>query len=455
MAKRYGTARGITEGVIWKEALFFFFPILFGTFFQQLYNTADAVIVGKYVSKQALSAVGGSTATYVNLLVGFFVGCSSGGTVLIGQYFGARDYKATSKALHTTIALSIVGGAFFMAVGLLTAPFMLKVLNTPEDVMPHASAYLNIYFIGMIPNMVYNFGSGILRALGDSRRPLYFLIVCCIANIILDLFFVIGLDMGVKGVAWATILSQTISAVMVVTVLVRSHDLIHLDWKQLKMDPHLLKPLFGIGVPAGLQSVMYSIANLIIHAHINLFGTDVVAAGTAFSKVDSLFWMLVGAFGITCSTFVAQNIGAKKLDRVYKSIRVTGFECLIMSLSLSVILWVAGPILLRLFTSDANVLAIGMELVKALTPWYFTFVLVEIISGTLRAAGDSFTSMIITATTICVFRVIWVYFIAPLNPTSYLMIWYCFPVSWVLSSVVFWIYFKTGRWLKKAGLNLK
>ena len=232
-ASKRQTGYGIVEGVIWRQLLIFFFPILLGTFFQQLYNTADAMIVGKYVGKQALAAVGGATGNLINLIVGFFVGLSSGATVIISQFFGARQEKQVSRTVHTALAIALSFGLMLTLAGYLLAPALLRMLSTPEDVMEPAQTYMRIYFLGMVPSLIYNVGSGVLRAVGDSRRPLYFLMTACLTNIVLDLFFVMGLEMGVAGAALATILSQTVSAVLVIVVLMRSHQAYHLEIRKI------------------------------------------------------------------------------------------------------------------------------------------------------------------------------------------------------------------------------
>ena len=254
----------ITEGVIWKQLLFFFFPILLGTLFQQLYNTADTVVVGRFVGTKALAAVGGSTGQIVNLVVNFFVGLASGATVIIARYYGARDRIKLNNALHTAIALSIVGGIVTAVAGILLTPFLLQMMNTPADVIEGSTMYLRIYFAGIIFVFVYNIGSGILRAVGDSKRPLYFLIVCCFLNIFLDILFVVYLKLGVKGAAFATVISQAVSALLVILSLTKSVDIYRLRPNKIRFYKSLLIAIVTIGLPAGLQSVMYGISNIII-----------------------------------------------------------------------------------------------------------------------------------------------------------------------------------------------
>ena len=449
--------QGITEGVIWKQLLFFFFPILLGTFFQQLYNTADAIIVGKFVGKEALAAVGGTTGTLINLIVGFFVGLSSGATVILSQYYGARNHEDASRTVHTAIAMAIFGGLVLMGVGVLVSRTILGWLNTPEDVLPLAVTYIRIYFCGMIPSLIYNIGSGILRAVGDSKRPLYFLIASCLLNIVLDVILVVGFEMGVGGAALATILSQAGSAVLVIITLMRSPRPLKLEIKKIRLHLDLLPRIVRIGLPAGFQSVMFSLSNLIIQSAINSFGTDTIAGYTAYGKMDGLFWMVSGAFGVSVTTFVAQNFGAKKFDRMRKSTRVGLALHAGTTIVLSALLVLLGRPLLHLFTDEEVVMEHGLMIQRFLVPCFITYTCVEILSGSIRGAGDSLRPMIMTLLGICLLRVLWVKFIAPLRPDSLLFMLTCYPLSWAFTSVLFVIYYKSDRWFvrckKKAGFD--
>ncbi|MFQ6862663.1 MAG: MATE family efflux transporter [Beduini sp.] len=447
MKQKQPGLNGITEGIIWKQLLFFFFPILVGTFFQQLYNTIDAIIVGQYVGKEALAAVG-STGSLINLLVGFFVGLSSGATVIIAQFFGARDDESVSKAVHTSIALSIVGGAIIMVVGIIFAPSCLKAMGVPSDIMHYAVDYTRIYFIGMIASLIYNMGSGILRAIGDSKRPLYFLIISCFVNIFLDALFVIVFKMNVVGVGIATVISQIVSAILTMMVLMRTSQSYKLYLRKIRFYREILNRIITIGLPAGLQSVMYSVSNIIIQSNINAFGTDTIAAWAAYGKIDSLFWMAMGAFGVSITTFVGQNFGAKKFDRVKKSVVVCLKMAMGVSIALSVILFFFGGTFSQLFTNDAAVINKSSEIIRFLTPFYFTYVCVEILSGAIRGTGESLKPMILTCLGICVLRVVWILVIVPLYP-SFTMVTVSYPVTWAATSILFIIYYVRGSWLKK------
>ena len=430
----------ITEGSIFGQLLLFFFPILFGTFFQQLYNTADAMVVGRFVGKQALAAVGGSTSTLINLLVGFFVGLSSGATVVISQFYGARKADKVHWAVHTSIAFSVIGGIIFMIVGLVGSPWALEAMKTPEDVMGHAVVYIRIYFLGIIVNLVYNMGAGILRAVGDSRRPLYFLIASCFTNIILDVLLVAVLGMGVAGAALATITSQLLSAVLVVLALMKTDDMYKLEWKKVRIDQRMLQRIVRIGIPAGMQSVMYNISNVIIQAGVNTLGTDNVTAWATYGKVDGLYWMMINALGISVTTFVGQNFGAGRLDRVRKGAGACMVIGVALTASVRVVLYNGGHLLVELFTTDQQVQAISMDLLHFMVPTFITYIAIEILSGTLRGVGDAWMPLIITGIGVCAVRVLWIMFVLPHYHTI-IGAAFCYPLTWSLTTVAFVIYY--------------
>ena len=430
----------ITEGSIFGQLLLFFFPILFGTFFQQLYNTADAMVVGRFVGKQALAAVGGSTSTLINLLVGFFVGLSSGATVVISQFYGARKADKVHWAVHTSIAFSVIGGIIFMIVGLVGSPWALEAMKTPEDVMGHAVVYIRIYFLGIIVNLVYNMGAGILRAVGDSRRPLYFLIASCFTNIILDVLLVAVLGMGVAGAALATITSQLLSAVLVVLALMKTDDMYKLEWKKVRIDQRMLQRIVRIGIPAGMQSVMYNISNVIIQAGVNTLGTDNVTAWATYGKVDGLYWMMINALGISVTTFVGQNFGAGRLDRVRKGAGACMVIGVALTASVGVVLYNGGHLLVELFTTDQQVQAISMDLLHFMVPTFITYIAIEILSGTLRGVGDAWMPLIITGIGVCAVQVLWIMFVLPHYHTI-IGAAFCYPLTWSLTTVAFVIYY--------------
>lgn len=451
--KKGKQGNGITEGVIWKQLLIFFFPILFGTFFQQLYNTVDAVIVGRFVGKEALAAVGGSTGTLINLLVGFFVGLSSGATVIISQFYGGGREKRVSEAVHTAIAFSLACGVGLMVIGIAASPIALRAMGTPDDIMQYSLSYIRIYFLGIIPNLVYNMGAGILRAIGDSKRPLYYLMASCFTNIVLDLVLVVWLRLDVRGAAIATIVSQLVSAVLVVLQLLRTKDSYRLVIRKIRLNLFMVMRIVRIGLPAGLQSVMYSASNIIIQSSVNSLGTDTVAAWTAYSKIDSVYWMIISALGISITTFVGQNYGAGKLDRVKRGIYVClGLSFLITAI-LSVTLYLGGGYIYLMFTADAAVIAKGMEILHFLVPAFATYVCIEVLSGALRGTGDCWIPMIMTAVGVCALRVLWILVAVPLKP-DVLTVVFSYPLTWSITSILFLVYFYCFSSLKKFNVPL-
>ena len=438
----------ITEGVIWRPLLAFFFPILLGTFFQQLYNTVDAMIVGKFVGKEALAAVGGATGTMINLIVGFFLGLSSGASVIISQFYGARRDKDVSDTVHTAMALAIVGGALLTVVGYFFSPALLRLMGTPEEVMGYATDYISIYFLGTIPSMIFNIGSGILRAVGNSRRPLLFLMSACFVNIVLDVIYVVGLEMGTAGAAIATVLSQCWCAVLVVITLCRTSLSYRLDLRKIRFHGHLLRRTVQIGLPAGLQSVMYSLSNVIIQAAVNGFGTDVLAAWTAYGKMDGLFWMTISAFGVAITTFAGQNFGAQRFDRMKRSVRVCLALAAGTTVGMSTILLLLGRPLLSLFANEPEVLDLGMMIIRTLVPTYITYLCIEILSGAVRGAGDSVIPTVMTLVGVCLLRVVWVMGVCP-QFNSLRMVLYSYPITWIITSTMFIIYYFKAPWLKR------
>ncbi len=446
MSMMENQTNSLTEGKISKQLMGFFFPIWFGTFFQQLYNTADAVIVGNFVGKEALASVGGPTAAIINLLVGFFVGIASGCSVVISQYYGARDIENTKKSVNTAVTFSIVSGFILMAIGIPLAPNLLRWMGTPEEIMVYSTEYMTIYFSGIVFNLVYNIGSGVLRAMGDSKRPLYFLIVCTICNVILDIIFVVIFDMKVKGVAYATIISQFISAVLVILSLKLSYKEFDFSLKKLSVDKNILKEMFKIGIPAGLQSVMYSLSNVVIQSDINSFGTDTVAAWTAYGKIDAIYWMTVGSFGLSVTTISGQNYGAKKYDRVKESITVCMKIAGAVTVAMSIFLILAGQWIYRIFTSDQSVIDIGLFMLRITAPFYIFYIPVEVFSGGMRGAGTVKIPTFITLFGICVVRIIWSYTVVkPLHQLFLVCISY--HITWIIASTAFFIYYKKGKWL--------
>ena len=438
-------ARNITEGVIWKQLLLFFFPILMGSFFQQMYNTVDTIIVGRAVGTQALAAVG-STSSLINLINGFFIGLSTGATVILSQFFGANDQQGIHRALHTGIGLAVVLGVLASALGVAAGPWVLKMIQTPESCLQDASVYVRIYFLGAVPSMLYNMGSGILRAMGDSRRPMIFLIISCFVNILLDVLCVIVLKLGIAGAAVATVLSQTISAFLVVLVLVKIPTGYALHLSQIRIHGNLLRRLLLIGIPAGLQYVTFDFANLLIQSGINSFGEITVAAWTAFAKADSLTWMVSGALGVAVTTFVGQNFGAQKLDRIHQCVRICMGTGVVLFSFISAVTIIFRHFILGIYTTDTAVIQAGAYVMLFIVPFNFFFVPVEVFAGTMRGTGYSLVPTAITSICVCLFRVIWILTAVRWFHTIEVLA-IAYPISWLLASCVFFAVYRRGKWL--------
>lgn len=430
----------IIEGVIWKQLLIFFFPIVLGTFFQQFYNTIDAVIVGRFVGKNALAAVGGSAGQILNLVVGFFTGLTAGASVIVSQFYGSNDVKRVNESIHTVYAFSILGSLFMTILGILLSPAILTIMNTPTELMEESILYLRIYFGGIFFVFIYNTGSSLLRALGDSKRPLYYLAICCIVNVILDFLMVLGLGMGVAGAAVATVIAQGVSAILVTKALMNASSLCNFSLKEIRIHKNTLKSELCIGLPGGLQSTMYSFSNIIVQAALNSLGTDTAAAWAAYGKLDAIFWMISGSFGIAITTFVGQNYGAGRIGRVKKSVRVCMGMDFGISILMTLFLIILRTPLFRIFSTDENVIRIGADMLNLIAPCYVVFVFIEIFSGALRGMGDVMIPMFLTMSGVCLLRILWIIFIVPVHPMVTVMIMN-YPVTWILTAILFFIYY--------------
>jgi len=436
----------ITEGVIWKQLLIFFFPILMGTFFQQMYNTVDTIIVGRLVGTEALAAVG-ATGPLVSMVNGFFIGVSSGATVVLSQAYGAGDRKGVSDSIHTGVALSLVLGVMLTAIGICLGGRVMGWMGTPENCMADATTYLRIYFAGSIGTVVYNMGAGILRAMGDSKRPMLFLMVTCILNVVLDLLFVAVLHMGVAGAALATVLSQMISAVLPIVVLLRQKE-DQLELRKLRIERSLLGRILRIGIPAGLQFVTFDFSNILIQSGINSFGDITMAAWTAHGKTDALTWMVTGAFGVSITTFVGQNFGAQKYSRIRKGTWTCLAMGVVMVAALDALLLAFRTPILGIYTDNPEVIAVGSMVMLSIMPYEFLFMPIEVFAGTMRGVGNSLMPTLITGSCVCLFRVVWL-MTAVRHWHSLKTLTLSYPLSWALAAAVFLaVYFK-GNWLRR------
>ena len=346
------------------------------------------------------------------------------------------------------MALAVAGGIVIMVFGIVTARPTMLAIGVPDDIMDDAVLYMNVYYLGIIGNLIYNIGTGVLRAIGDSRMPLYVLIVCCLANVVLDLLFVVVFHWGVFGVAFATILSQLISAVLLMIRLMGTQEAYRVELRKIRFHKDILKNVVRIGLPAGLQSVMYSFSNILIQASINSFGTTAIAAWAAIGKIDGFIWMVMNAFGIAVTTFAGQNFGARQYDRMKRCTRVGLGMCLGTIIALSALLFIFRYQLLMFFTGDAEVVNIGAQFCLVLAPSYFTFVFIEILSGAIRGAGEALQPMLITCIGVCGLRVVWILLVVPYWHTMQ-MVAMNYPVSWVITAVIFVIYYLRGKWLDR------
>ena len=444
----------LTTGVIWKKLLVFFLPIAAGTCIQQLYNAVDGLIVGRFVGTAALAAVGGSSAQIINLLIGFFVALTSGASVVIAQIYGAGKAEDVRRASGNAIALCALIGIFLTIFGLIASPWMLKILKTPSDTLEASVQYLRIYFAGVPFILILNMESNMLRAVGDSFDPFIFMVFGCISNIILDFVFVVFFGWGVAGVAIATVIAQIINMLLLSRKLIKTEEPYKLRLSELRLNGAYLSNMLKIGIPAGLQSSMYSVSNMIIQVGVNTLGTIVVASWAMSSKTDGIFWALSNALGAAITTFVGQNIGAGKFDRVKQCVKQGLVLALIITLTTSCLLLLFGKPLLRLLTSDGDVITTTYTIMTYLVPFYFTWSFTEVLSAVLRGAGDAVNPVIIVGLGICLFRIIWVATAFAYFGTLFSLC-ISYVISWTLTSFSLLIYYKHGKWLERIRSTIK
>ena len=444
---RIGRSTDMTQGTIWKQLLSFAAPMLLGLIFQQMYNTVDSIVVGNYVSSQALAAVG-TTGPLINTLLGFFNGFSTGATVVIARAYGARDRKSVHDAVHTTILTTFLMAILFTGLGMYLTPYLLRMMKTPEDMMSEATTYLRIYFSGVVGLMFYNIGSGILRAVGDSRRPLYFLIFSAVMNIVLDLLFVCSFHMGVAGVAYATIISQILSAILVIIVLMRSQEDYRLIPRELRINGPILSRILRIGLPAAIQTSVISFSNVFVQAYINEFQSSCMAGWTSYNRLDAFAWLPMLCLGMANTTFVGQNLGAGKLDRVKKGVNIGILIAMAGTAIIVVPLMCFSDTMLKLFNSDPEVLRYGRMFVLYMSPFYIPYCATQIYSGALRGAGDSLSPMIVTIASFVVFRQLYL-LIGTQFISSPLFVGLSYPAGWIVSTITLFIIYRSGRWEKK------
>ena len=430
----------MTQGSIARHLFSFALPLLLGNVFQQLYNTVDTWVVGNFVSNEAFSAVG-SVTPIVNLLIGLFMGLSTGAGAVISQFYGAKQTNQVQDAVHTAISMTLCLGVVFTAVGILFTPLMLQLMKMPENVMPDATTYLRIYFSGAMGLMLYNIGSAILRSVGDSRRPFHFLVVCALLNILLDLVFVLVFRMGVAGVAWATILSQSISAVLVLLTLIRSHEAVHLELTRLRLHWNVLKKILRVGIPAGLQLAVTSFSNVFVYSYINYFGYHFMSGWTAYNKINQFVLLPMQSISLAITTFVGQNLGAGLPKRAKKSVAVALAMSAASAALLLIPVVIFAPSLVRFFNPVPEVVDFGTRLLRIISPFYLVYCVHDTLGGALRGAGNGKVPMLVTLCCFVGFRQLYLYVMANYICNEAIPIAMAFPAGWVLSAIIVLIYF--------------
>ena len=433
----------MTQGNITKHLILFALPLLAGNVFQQLYNMVDTWVVGRFVSNEAYAAVG-TVGPIVNMLIGFFIGLSSGAGVVISQYYGAKRYEDVSRTVHTAMTMTFILGIAFTAIGLAITPLTLRLMNTPENVYPESSAYLNIYFSGMMGLLIYNIGSGILRAVGDSKRPFYFLVVCALLNTALDLLFVLVFKMGVRGVALATILSQSVSAVLILVTLLRTGECVKLELRKLKIHWDMLLKIFRVGIPAAVQMAITSFSNIFVQSYINFFGDNCMSGWTTYAKVDQLLFLPMQSIALASTTFVGQNLGSNQVERAKKGVA----RALILALCSTVLLMIPvmayAPQIVAFFNSKAEVVEYGSLLLRWITPFYLLSCFTQVYSGALRGSGNSKAPMVIMLSSYVVFRQIYLFVMSRVW-NEIIPIAMGYPAGWLLCSTTMVIYYHKAQ----------
>lgn len=434
----------MTSGPIWKHILLFSLPLLFGNLLQQLYNTADSVIVGNLVGSNALAAVGSSTSI-INLLIAFSLGLGTGASVIIAQYLGAREKDSTHKAVHTALALSLLLGLLLTVIGVISTPSLLIWMQTPGEVFSDAVIYMQIYSAGMVFNVVYNMVAGIMNAAGNSRRTLIYLAYASVMNIILDLIFVGVFRMGVAGAAIATDISQLLSCVLAIRFLMRIKADYRVAIRAVGISKDMASPIISLGIPAGIQNMVMSLSNALVQSCINSFGAAVMAGYGAASKVDGFVVLPILSFALAATTFTGQNYGARNRERVIKGTWTTVAIGIVYSLVIGGLMTLLAYPIIRLFSADEEVVGYGVLAMKYFCPFYFLLAIIHILAGTIRGAGRTLPPMIILLSSLCVFRILWVLLVIPGRNTIE-MVFSVYPASWALGAILMLMYTCLSKW---------
>ncbi len=435
----------MTEGKIWKQILLFSLPLIFGNLLQQLYNTADSIIVGNFVGSEALAAVG-SSGSLINLLISFCMGASAGAGVVIAQYYGASDKQRVQDAVHTTLAIAVVAGAIISIVGMSASPVLLRWMGTPGEVMPNSVLYLRIFFGGLVFNVIYNMAAGILNAVGNSKRSLIYLAIASGSNIILDLVFVVGLKMGVAGVAIATDISQVLSSIFILRFLIRVDEVYRADLKKVRWNSMMAKRIIKIGLPTGIQNMVISFSNVLIQSSVNGFGAKAMAGFAAYIKVDGFNILPVMSFSMAATTFTGQNIGAGKIDRVKRGMWVTLIMGIIYTIMTGILLLSFSHQIIGVFTKDVDVIYYGTLAMWYFCPFYYLLNVMHALAGTVRGTGKTIPPMAIILFSLCIYRVIWVRFVVP-HVDSIRGVYTVYPTSWAIGAALMVLYVWKGKWI--------
>lgn len=437
----------LTEGVIWKKIVGFAIPLFLGNLFQQLYNTADSLIVGNFLGSDALAAVS-SSGSLIFLLVGFFNGIAVGAGVVIARYFGARRQQELQDAIHTTVGFGIISGVLLTVIGLIMAPKILIWMKTPADVLPNSILYFRVYFLGSLAFVLYNNFVGIMQAVGDSRHPLYYLIVSSVLNIVLDLIFVGVFRFGVGAAALATIISQFTSAGLCLYRLTRkSPEEYRVHIRKIRLHKRMLRQIISNGLPTGIQNSVISIANVVVQSNINSFGKMAVAGCGAYSKIEGFGFLPITCFSMSLTTFISQNLGAKKLDRVKKGAKFGVLTSLILAEMVGIIIYFAIPVLISGFNSDPGVISFGVRQAHTVTLFYFLLAYSHCMAGLFRGAGKAVVPMCVMLVCWCIIRVIYITVATNFIPEIEVVFW-AYPLTWTLSSISFTIYYLKSNWLR-------
>ena len=435
--------RGLmTSGVIWKELLLFSIPLLLGNLFQLLYNTVDSIVVGNFVGHQALAAVGASTPL-INMVIGFFMGVAAGAGVLVSRFFGARKLEELHIAVHTFVAFTFLFGVLMMVAGITLTPLFLQWMGTPADIMEMAVLYLRIYFLGIIPTMLYNSGAGILQAVGDSRRPLCFLTIASVLNIILDLVFVIQLNMGVAGVAWATLIAQTVSCILVAVTLLRSKESYQIIPKKIRIDKPMLMQIVRLGIPSGLQQMIVSFSNVLVMSYVNRFGSAAIAGFSSANKFDNFLGLPVNSFMLAITTFVGQNMGANQIERVKKGITTCIFMGIGIVIAIGIPAYLFSDLCIRMFSQEADVIYYGSWMMRTLVPFYSILNVAQVLTGAVRGTGNTTVPMLVNVFYYCIIRQVFLA-VAMMFVNSIVVVFWSYPLTWTLSAVTLFLYYQRG-----------